>query len=314
MTYNNKSVLILSTNTIFSIETSYLDPKCCIIKGFKDINTIIYTNINSSILTPVDEFITSKQDIIDAGEFVDFIILISDGDTCDDVPMNLEGAHNYVLDINKKGHMSIIDFSDDSHGTGDYILNSEYNAHCNFYFKRECTSMLLKRGFIPFPLSYCPPDKTFNYMPQKDIDIVCSFPQKNTGYRKEIIKICENLKEEGYKVVINHKFSSAKEYYDIIRKSYITMDAKGYGEINHRFFEIISNKSLCFRQKWNIHFYKDYDDMIVEYSTPEEAYNLLKIYLDNKNKILKMIENAYKNYLIYNTPEKLAEYICHIFN
>jgi len=301
-------VLILSNNTCFKVKTCYLDPKCCIIKGFKDIGAMVLTNINSDILTNNDAFITNKQDIIDAGDIVDIIILISYGDTSSLVPDNLEGVHNYILDINKRDHIAYIDFSDDNDEFN--ILNSEYKAHCKCYFKRECTDILLQNGFIPFPLSYCPLDEAFDYIPQKDIDIVCSFPQKNTGYRKEIIKVCEKLKDEGYNVVINHEFASSEEYYDTIRKSYITMDSEGYGEINHRFFEIISNKSLCFRQKWNVNFYKDYNDMIVEYFTPLQAYNLLKIYLNNKNKILKMIENAYNHYSKYHTPKKLAEYMC----
>ncbi len=304
-----RSILVLCNNTCKSMESDYLDYRHCLLRGLKDNHVKIYTNMNSDLLTDEDEFITSKQDIIDAGKLVNFIILVSDSYPANNPPINLEGHHNYILDINRKNLTTYIDVSDD--GNIDNVINSEYIQHCKCYLKRECTSEMIKNGFIPFPLTYFPIDTEMNDYPPKDIDIFCSFSQKHTGYRLELIKMCEKLSLEGYKVVIKDDCNK-EEYYNLIRRSYITLDSKGYGEINHRFLEIISNRSVCCRQKYNVTFYRDYtpNEMLIEYENVDDAYILLKNNLKDKNYLNTMIEKSFNHYSKYHTPLKIADYAC----
>ncbi len=108
----NRSVLVLSNETCENLIDDVLDPICCLIRGLKDNKVKIYSNINSSSFD------------------------------------NLEGKHNYILDINRKNIVAYLDFSDDNMTR---VINSEYKTHCKCYFKRECTNELKNKGCITFP-------------------------------------------------------------------------------------------------------------------------------------------------------------------
>ena len=176
------------------------------------------------------------------------------------------------------------------------------------YFKRELYPDLKALGLHPYPEPTF--RETLHVQPEKTIDVFCSFPQKHTGLRSEAIRVCERLQAEGkYNIVINDR-CTPEEYIHNVKSAYVTLDAHGAGQINHRFLEIIALRSVVCRQKYTVEFYQDYDaSMVIEYESGDELYYKLDILLNMKPLLLAMEKWAHSHYLNYHTIEKVGNYI-----
>lgn len=322
-------ILLLTTevcNTYLKGYTSHFIAQGIINNGIK-----LYSNSSLGILE--SDNVIDESEIVNVGKSVDLIIIF-----ILTLGMHNSNTHNNntilikMVEINRPEITVYIDYFEYSWNnynvetcnwlniyiepTKDYYRSNPFiytflKNYCKKYFKRECYRDLLNIGCIPIQLYS--PDKHFKIDDiniEKDIDVLCSFPQKGTGLRKNVIEICKQLKNEGYNVLIADNIHPIDEYYKTIKRSYIVIDAKGAGYQNLRFLEIIKNKSLCFREKYEILFPNDFtDDMIVQYSSTEELYVKIKEYLLDKYRIMTMIENSYNHYLNFHTPEKIAMYI-----
>jgi hypothetical protein len=185
------------------------------------------------------------------------------------------------------------------------FLHEWFLKNSDLYFKREKYPDMI--SCIPYP------EPTFHdtseYPHPKKYDIFCSFPQKHTGLRREAIDVCEKLLLDGYNVLIKDNCSK-QEYIDNVKSSYITIDAHGAGQINHRFLEIIALRSVCCRQRYTVEFYKDYDSsMIIEFASSQELYEKLKAFVNSKKLLEVMEERAHNHYNMYHTKKAVGKYL-----
>ena len=189
---------------------------------------------------------------------------------------------------------------------------------CKYYFKRECYQQDIDEGFIPLPFAYSLNRRYLKHLKDipKEIDVFCSFPQIGTGLRIECIYVCRTIKS------INVDLSndlSYEDYCKTIKKSYISLDAWGGGQVNARPWEIIANGSVLFRQKYSVVIPNDFivsdgkenkdTEMIVEFSSPEELYEKLSSYLNDKNHLLEMSKRSTEHLLKYHTCRARVNYM-----
>ena len=315
-------ILILTTTNVHEyIKGTTLHT---ISQGIIDNNISLYSN--STLCNKTNKI--NFDEIYAVGMEVDYIILF----ITDILVLKDSNSTNKCLivekflEINRPEISVYIDYFEYSwynkpiNNTSNYYRSEPFTYtflknYCRFYFKRECYTDLFKKGYLPIQIFSPNKDYIVDEVLEKDIDIFCSFPQKDTGLRSHAINICKILQQEGFKVVIKDDIQTVEEYYKYIRRSFITLDGKGAGFQNIRFLEIIKYRSLCFREKYEIFYPNDFNtDMIVEYQTPDELYSKLKIYLFQKDLILKMIDNAHMHYLTYHTPIKIVQNILSYFN
>lgn len=254
-----------------------------------------------------------EDDIIDIGKNVDYIIIlycnIPISTTCQHI--NDEPFFKKLFEIDRWDKTIYIDYF-------EYSWRNQYNPiepyyHCFFldkcglYFKRECYPIHHQMGIYPIPLSYVP-EKIIEYNPEEKIyDIFCCFGQNSTGMRNDVVKLCQKLSKK-YKVLILNNIPR-DQYLEYIRRSWITIDAKGGGYINHRFLEIIGNRSICFREKYSVLFHNDYGKLIYEYKNIPELKKKLKKCLKSVKKLENKEKKAYNHYLTNHTAEKIGKYI-----
>jgi hypothetical protein len=187
------------------------------------------------------------------------------------------------------------------------FIHEWFVNNADVYFKRELYPDLKNLGLLPYPEPTFrqPQEKSHNYL----YDVFCSFPQQFTGLRKEAIRVCEKLQSEGFNILIKHD-CSPQEYIYNVNHSYITIDAYGAGQINHRFLELIALRTVVCRQKYTIEYYKDYDSsMVLEYDSADELERVLRVFIGKKELLCMMEENAYRHYLQYHTKMKVGEYL-----
>jgi hypothetical protein len=165
-------------------------------------------------------------------------------------------------------------------------INDQMYAYCRWYFKRECYPEDKKIGLIPLNVG-CQNKFFGGYDLKKDIDVFCSFGQLNNGYRYEIVRSCERLRDEGYNVIIA-KGLEYQEYLKLINRSYISISSWGAGNSCMRLYENMANASCCFAQRTEIKFIDKPEDgyHYVEYSSMEEFERKLRSYLVNKEKCI----------------------------
>jgi hypothetical protein len=282
---------------------------------------IIFSNSSCKY---IDWVVTNDEHIIKFLNIIEYVFILfttypqSPTDSKEDF-INCEYPLNLLLQIdnqeNLKSKLVFIDYFERS-WNNKVLYNgfnlreepfthrflSEYSKHV---FKRECYPDL---SFLPFPEPIFD-EKINKAVLEKTYDVFCSFPQQFTGLRKECIKVCEQLLSENYNILIKHD-CNPDDYDYYVSHSKITVDAYGAGQVNHRFLNIIANRSVCCRQKYTINFYKDYDDsMIIEYETAEELFEKLKKYLCDSDLLEKMEMKAYRHYLTYHTSKKVGKYI-----
>jgi len=195
---------------------------------------------------------------------------------------------------------------------GKQWIDKRMFSYCRWYFKRECYPEDAKIGIIP--LLFAAEKRYFgNYNLKKTIDIFCSFGQKSSGLRSEVERICMDLRQEGYKVIIKSGLLY-ETYKRFISSSYITIDAWGGGDCTGRIWEIFANRSCCFSQKYNILFPNSFTDGInyVEYSIIEEFEEKLRFYLNNEDNCIEIAQRGYEHLLKYHTSKERVKYMLKI--
>ena len=288
-----------------------------LISGLKLNGVKISVTGTCKLLGGSDE-VVKKEDIIAAGKRADLIILmfvnIPQTKSCEEILQEPYLSKAFAID--RWDRTVFIDYYErtwrnvhDENQPAHHLLLTE---KCKRYFKRELSPFHKKWyvSMLPYPLSYFPSGPI--PPPEKEYDIFCSFPQILTGLRRGVVRLCEKMKMERpeLKVVVKNDCSH-EEYINCIRASWITLDARGAGCVNNRFLEIISNRSLCFREKYDIIFYKDYTagEMLHEYGSVDELEMKLEEALGNKDKIRAMEAAAYEHYNKFHTAEKVVEYL-----
>jgi len=192
-----------------------------------------------------------------------------------------------------------------------FIHTAFFEATPGGYFKRECYPDLRACGIRPYPEPTLTP--WICKAPKKNYDLFCSFPQKDTGLRRACIRVSERLRRERKFNVIIKDDCTPDQYRAYVSGSYITLDAWGAGQINHRFLEIIALRSICCRQRYTVEFHADYDGrMIIEYSDEQELYDKLQRYLQMKSVLERMEEAAYSHYLKNHTVAAVGKYLVDI--
>lgn len=197
---------------------------------------------------------------------------------------------------------------------------------CKFYFKRETyPEDMWNYGIIPFNFGFPTGrhNKGLNSIDEikreKNIDIFCSMPQLVTGLRFECDLIVNEMGKQGMYKVETRKNFEISEYYKKISDSYISIDAFGAGNCNGRSYEIVPYGSVMFRQKWDIICPYDFvkngkkdEEMIVEFSSPEEFIHKIREYLGDKDHLYEMSKKAYNHLMKYHTDVARAQYILDI--
>lgn len=171
---------------------------------------------------------------------------------------------------------------------GNPWLNEYMLKRCKWYFKRECYPEDKAAGIIPLNVG-CQNKFFGNYDLQKEIDVFCSFGHLGNGYRYEIQNFCQELKNEGFNVVIKSGMTY-ENYLQHINRSYITVSSWGAGNSCMRMWENMANNSCCFAQKTEIEFIdKPTDDMhYVEYSNMLEFKEKMYRMLNNRKKCIEI--------------------------
>ena len=281
-------------------------------------NMYVISNAKCQFVDTVNTHLFEKDD--DILEKVKYIFALytylPQSKTCD--TLTEEPNFELLPYIPKEGHKLIyIDYFERSWNNQSqgqpWLLREEPFVHkwflenADVYFKRELYSDIAELGILPYP------EPTFHPGPvlksYKLYDVFCSFPQKNTGLRLQAIQVCQQLRSEGYTVVLKDD-CTPEQYYRFVSDSYITLDAYGAGQVNHRFLEIIALRSVCCRQRYTVQFYQDYDPtMILEYDSAEELYMTLKENIPNKELLDMMEERAYQHYQKYHTKMAVSRYL-----
>lgn len=288
-----------------------------LISGLKLNNVKIKVTGTCKLLGENDE-VVKEEDIISTGKKADLIILlyvnIPQTKNCEEILQEPYLSKAYM--IGRWDKTVFIDYYERTwrnvHDENQPPHHIVLLAQCKRYFKREITPYHKKwyENMLPYPLSYFPSNPI--PFPEKKYDIFCSFPQIHTGLRFQVICLCEKMKVEcpDLKIIVKSDCTQ-EEYINFIRESWITLDARGAGCINNRFLEIVSNRSLCFREKYIVLFYKDYTvgEMLQEYENISELENSLKELLKDKEKIKAMEALAYEHYNKYHTAEKVVQYL-----
>lgn len=312
------SILLLTSTNYICLSKNNIVHKLCEMFQLKQI--YIISNSTCKFINHTEKGLSSLQLYC---QIVDIIIIlytdIPFSSTCDNVDDEL--ILNIIPNIQKKPIIYFDYFEKSWNNKSNHnqlLLREEPFIHnymfkiSTLYFKRELYDDLKLKGLLSFPEPTF--RDTFNEQPNKIYDIFCSFPQKYTGLRLVCIEVCNRLKNEGYNIIIKDDCNDA-DYIRLVKHSYITLDAWGAGQINHRFLEIIALRSVCCRQRYTVSFYKDYDNnMIIEYNSLNELYYNLKYFLQRKDLLLQMEHNANKHYLKYHTKEKISDYIYNQIN
>lgn len=214
----------------------------------------------------------------------------------------------FLLDQTNSWNKAVyIDGSEYNH-TGISILkvdqlNPYFFNKAKWYFKRECLPEHISKGVIPLPFSVKAEDSIQSV---KSIDVLCAFGQTDTGYRKLAIEACNELKSEGYQIITK----PVLEYIKAIQASWITVDAYGGGQCNLRMWQVMSNASCLFAQRYDIVYPELVDGKhYVSWNTKEELKDKIREYLLNKKKLATLIHESYNNILTNHTPKKRIEYI-----
>lgn len=293
---------LLLTSTVYECDTTNnMVHKLCRMMTENEVQ--VYTNSRCILATTLN----TEEEIVKMGKSVDFIILIFSSFPASP-HIYQEPYLKLLFQINRFDKTFHIDYFERSWNNKtqgqphllreEPFVHEELRMNCAKYFKRELYPDL--RKCLPFSE---PTDWDTESLPpqQKKYDVFCSFPQKQTGMRRECIEVSERLKAEGYNVIIRDD-CTLDEYKKYVRESWITLDAFGAGQVNHRFLQIISQRSVCARQRYTVRFANDYDgSMIIEYDTNKELYHKLIGFLENKEQLVKMEANAYNHFLQYHT-------------
>tara|TARA_E500000305_G_scaffold111694_1_gene126843 strand:- start:3193 stop:4179 length:987 start_codon:yes stop_codon:yes gene_type:complete len=201
---------------------------------------------------------------------------------------------------------------------GEPWINEEVYNRCQWYFKRETYKEDLNRDKI-IPLlvgAKSGYDKLEEkWWSKKNHDIFCSFGHTGTGLRLEVQNVCENLKKQGFNVIIGSNFPY-DEYLQYIIDSHIGVSSWGAGNSCRRMWEIMSNKTCCFVQKKEILFPNIFEDGVsyVEYQTPEEFEEKARYYIKNKDECIKIGIKGYEHIKKYHTGVKRLEYMINVMN
>ncbi len=250
--------------------------------------------------------ITDKQ-FIEHYETCDFIFAIWGKSVFNNVP---EPKYYLIDQINGWDKTIYIDGSEYNYtgfnGKTEEQLNPLFFNRSKYYFKRECLPEHIEHGVIPLPFAAV--DIDFKNLPKvpKNIDILCAFGHTGTGQRSIAVQACEELKSEGYNIIN----SCVNNYNECMNRSWITIDAHGGGECNARAFQVMSNKSLLFMERYNIVIPHLVDEEhYVSWDNKEDLKIKLRKYLSNKKKISLLTNNSYTNTLNFHTSEKRVESI-----
>lgn len=273
-----------------------------IIEGFKKTNhEIYYTDKGNGVNETIDD-----QQFISHAKNCDYIFAIWGKSKFNGV----REPKFYLIDRVNGWHKTVyIDGSEYNYtgfpGKINEQLNPIFKEKAKYYFKRECLPVHVKEGIIPLPFavldSYC--NNTFF---NKEIDVLCSYGQIDTGMRKESILVCKELKKLGF----NIKTESMSDYYNTLKKTFITVDAFGGGECNARMWQIMANKSCLFAQKYNIVIPNLKDGVhYISWNSKEELKDKIVYYLNNKSELEKIIHDSYENIISNHTSKKRVDYI-----
>lgn len=223
---------------------------------------------------------------------------------------NIQEPKFYLIDkVNGWNKTVYIDGSEYNYtgfrGKTKELLNPIFKQKAKYYFKRECLPEHVNEGIIPLPFAALDSYFNTNFF-KKEIDILCSYGQIETGLRKESLDVCHEFEKLNFTVKTNF----TKNYTDAIRKSFITIDAFGAGECNARMWQIMSNNSCLFAQKYNIIIPNLKEGIhYVSWISKQDLKDKIFYYLNNKVELEKIINQSYKNILVNHTSEKRVKYI-----
>lgn len=282
--YNYSPIDYVLENTVINLSPYILEGEQ--LKNFAhDCDIIIYVSRRNTIQGLTDENSPPSSAEI-SPEWISKVIYIDSNEVC------WVGVGNPVVDSLRKEPFN-----------WEYMIK-----HCQLYAKRECYPQDCVSGCIPFALGTV--NGYFRGKKDKIYDIFCHYGQTGFGLRSESKKIARRLKEEGYKVFMSDVHLPMIECLDIMAQSRIVIDSQGSGQNNIRMWEAVANNCLLFRQKYDIVLANDYtSDEIVEYSSVEELYELLKKYLQNPQLVAEMASRALEKTLRYHTPKERIKYL-----
>jgi hypothetical protein len=273
-----------------------------IIEGLKKLNIELYcTNEGNGAIN-----IISEDEFIKHYNTCDFIFAIWGKSIYNNVP---EPKFYLIDQVNGWDKTIYIDGSEYNY-TGfpnktTELLHPVFKEKAKLYFKRECLPEHIEQGIIPLPFAASENDFYENTL-SKNIDVLCCFGQTNTGLRNIAIEACNELKSERYNIIT----TPITDYLNKLHQSWITIDAHGGGECNVRMWQIMSNHSCLFAQKYNIVIPNLIDEEhYVSWNSKEELKNKICEYLGNKKKLYYITDNSYSNIINNHTSKKRAEYM-----
>ncbi|MFH1822955.1 MAG: glycosyltransferase [Patescibacteria group bacterium] len=201
---------------------------------------------------------------------------------------------------------------------GDPWLNDKMFNYCMWYFKRECYPEDVARGIIPLNIG-CWNEYFSNLNIKKDIDILCSFGQLDTGLRYEVYHFCKKLEYEGYKVKfigMGKQKVDFKTYLELIARSFIGLSAWGAGNSCRRLYETMAGRTCCFAQKTEIEFVNKPEDGVhyVEYSNMAEFMDKIYYYLNNRKLCSDIGKRGYDFVKKYHTGAARVHYMLDIMS
>jgi len=158
----------------------------------------------------------------------------------------------------------------------------------DIYLKRECYPDDVQKNIIPFPFA-SQSRHTLNVDCDKDIDVLCSFGQEQTGLRKEITIALRELSNKSPNLKIVTGIFPIKEYVTLLKRSRYIIDAWGGGNTCDRFFDIVGAKAIPITQRPQVIIPNEYSDGInvLFYSSIGEALDKIsKLPSENDRRLM----------------------------
>lgn len=182
------------------------------------------------------------------------------------------------------------------------------------YLKRECYPDDIQKNIIPFPFAL-QSRHVLNVDCEKDIDVLCSFGQEQTGLRKEITIALRDLSDKSPNLKIITGVFPAKEYVTLLKRSRYIVDAWGGGNTCDRFFDIIGAGAIPISQRPQVIIPHEYTDKenILFYSSIDEALDIMQK-LPDEVKRKEMVNSCVQHTRNYHSARARAIQIEKIYN
>jgi hypothetical protein len=198
-------------------------------------------------------------------------------------------------------------------GSIEQLINHDWIRNARVYFKRECYPSHIELGARP--LQFAVTKSEFgNFNEEKTIDVLCAFPHidhhwpdhEALSYRRIAMNACEELQDEGYKIVID----TVPDYLRTVNQTWITVDAYGGGEFNRRTKQIIANKSALLAKKYQIRLHDLVEgEHYHAWESAQELKKKIRQMLSDKVRLQQFITKSYEHICDRHTSAATARYI-----